>query len=116
MIVGVTENLVGTYLIASQLKLTWCCMLIILVLVFKILNGLSDPSCGEYDDEQKLCFFLAREKLAIGSVAGMNVAHGDGSGAVALIAAATVLPFALSNYTVFECTMVMVLRHCRARP
>jgi branched-chain amino acid transport system permease protein len=39
LIVGVTENLVGTYLIASQLKLTVALMLIILVLVFKP-NGL----------------------------------------------------------------------------
>jgi len=37
--VGVTENLVGTYLIASQLKLTVALALIILVLVFKP-NGL----------------------------------------------------------------------------
>jgi len=35
LIVGVTENLVGTYLIASQLKLTVAFALIILVLVFK---------------------------------------------------------------------------------
>jgi branched-chain amino acid transport system permease protein len=35
LIVGVTENLVGTYLIASQLKLTVALVLIILVLVFK---------------------------------------------------------------------------------
>ena len=34
LIVGVTENLVGTYLIASQLKLTVALALIILVLVF----------------------------------------------------------------------------------
>jgi len=39
LIVGVTENLVGTYLIASQLKLTVALVLIILVLVFKP-NGL----------------------------------------------------------------------------
>jgi branched-chain amino acid transport system permease protein len=39
LIVGVTENLVGTYLIASQLKLTVALALIILVLVFKP-NGL----------------------------------------------------------------------------
>jgi branched-chain amino acid transport system permease protein len=39
LIVGVTENLVGTYLIASQLKLTVAFALIILVLVFKP-NGL----------------------------------------------------------------------------
>ena len=39
LIVGVTENLVGTYLIPSQLKLTVALMLIILVLVFKP-NGL----------------------------------------------------------------------------
>lgn len=39
LIVGVTENLVGTYLIASQLKLTVAMALIILVLVFKP-NGL----------------------------------------------------------------------------
>jgi branched-chain amino acid transport system permease protein len=38
-IVGITENLVGTYLIASQLKLTVALVLIILVLVFKP-NGL----------------------------------------------------------------------------
>jgi branched-chain amino acid transport system permease protein len=38
-IVGVTENLVGTYLIASQLKLTVALVLIILVLVFRP-NGL----------------------------------------------------------------------------
>jgi branched-chain amino acid transport system permease protein len=37
--VGVTENLVGTYLIASQLKLTVALALIILVLVFRP-NGL----------------------------------------------------------------------------
>ena len=35
LIVGVTENLVGTYLIASQLKLTVALALIILVLVFQ---------------------------------------------------------------------------------
>jgi branched-chain amino acid transport system permease protein len=35
LIVGVTENLVGTYVIASQLKLTVAFALIILVLVFK---------------------------------------------------------------------------------
>ena len=35
LIVGVTENLVGTYLIASQLKLTVAFALIILVLVFR---------------------------------------------------------------------------------
>jgi len=35
LIVGVTENLVGTYLIASQLKLTVAFALIVLVLVFK---------------------------------------------------------------------------------
>jgi branched-chain amino acid transport system permease protein len=35
LIVGVTENLVGTYLIASQLKLTVALALIILVLVFR---------------------------------------------------------------------------------
>jgi branched-chain amino acid transport system permease protein len=35
LIVGVTENLVGTYLIASQLKLTVALVLIILVLVFR---------------------------------------------------------------------------------
>jgi branched-chain amino acid transport system permease protein len=39
LIVGVTENLVGTYLIPSQLKLTVALMLIILVLLFKP-NGL----------------------------------------------------------------------------
>jgi branched-chain amino acid transport system permease protein len=39
LIVGVTENLVGTYLIPSQLKLTVALGLIILVLVFKP-NGL----------------------------------------------------------------------------
>jgi branched-chain amino acid transport system permease protein len=39
LIVGVTENLVGTYLIASQLKLTVALALIILVLVFRP-NGL----------------------------------------------------------------------------
>jgi branched-chain amino acid transport system permease protein len=39
LIVGVTENLVGTYLIASQLKLTVALGLIILVLVFRP-NGL----------------------------------------------------------------------------
>ncbi len=39
LIVGVTENLVGTYLIPSQLKLTVAFALIILVLVFKP-NGL----------------------------------------------------------------------------
>jgi branched-chain amino acid transport system permease protein len=39
LIVGVTENLVGTYLIASQLKLTVALMLIILVLVLRP-NGL----------------------------------------------------------------------------
>jgi branched-chain amino acid transport system permease protein len=39
LIVGITENLVGTYLIASQLKLTVALVLIILVLVFKP-NGL----------------------------------------------------------------------------
>ncbi len=39
LIVGVTENLVGTYLIASQLKLTEAVALIILVLVFRP-NGL----------------------------------------------------------------------------
>jgi branched-chain amino acid transport system permease protein len=38
-IVGVTENLIGTYLIASQLKLTVALVLIILVLVFRP-NGL----------------------------------------------------------------------------
>jgi branched-chain amino acid transport system permease protein len=39
LIVGVTENLVGTYLVASQLKLTVALALIILVLVFRP-NGL----------------------------------------------------------------------------
>ena len=39
LIVGVTENLVGTYLIASQLKLTVALALIIFVLVFRP-NGL----------------------------------------------------------------------------
>ncbi|MGO9047130.1 MAG: branched-chain amino acid ABC transporter permease [Xanthobacteraceae bacterium] len=39
LIVGVTENLVGTYLIASQLKLTVALALIILVLMFRP-NGL----------------------------------------------------------------------------
>jgi branched-chain amino acid transport system permease protein len=39
LIVGVTENLVGTYLIASQLKLTVALVLIIIVLVVKP-NGL----------------------------------------------------------------------------
>jgi branched-chain amino acid transport system permease protein len=39
LIVGVTENLVGTYMIASQLKLTVALALIILVLVFRP-NGL----------------------------------------------------------------------------
>ncbi len=39
LIVGVTENLVGTYLIASQLKLTIALVLIIVVLVFRP-NGL----------------------------------------------------------------------------
>src|SRR6516162_9555748 len=39
LIVGVTENLVGTYLIASQLKLTVALLLIIIVLVFRP-NGL----------------------------------------------------------------------------
>jgi branched-chain amino acid transport system permease protein len=39
LVVGVTENLVGTYLIASQLKLTVALVLIILVLVFRP-NGL----------------------------------------------------------------------------
>ena len=39
VIVGVTENLVGTYLIPTQLKLTVALALIILVLVFKP-NGL----------------------------------------------------------------------------
>jgi branched-chain amino acid transport system permease protein len=39
LIVGVTENLVGTYLIPSQLKLTVALALIILVLLFKP-NGL----------------------------------------------------------------------------
>ncbi|HZR63071.1 MAG TPA: branched-chain amino acid ABC transporter permease [Xanthobacteraceae bacterium] len=39
LIVGVTENLVGTYLIASQLKLTVALILIIVVLVFRP-NGL----------------------------------------------------------------------------
>jgi branched-chain amino acid transport system permease protein len=35
LIVGVTENLVGTYLVASQLKLTVALALIILVLLFR---------------------------------------------------------------------------------
>jgi branched-chain amino acid transport system permease protein len=35
LIVGVTENLVGTYLVPSQLKLTVALALIILVLVFR---------------------------------------------------------------------------------
>jgi branched-chain amino acid transport system permease protein len=39
LIVGVTENLVGTYLIPSQLKLTVALALIIIVLVFRP-NGL----------------------------------------------------------------------------
>jgi branched-chain amino acid transport system permease protein len=39
VIVGVTENLVGTYLIPTQLKLTVALALIILVLVFRP-NGL----------------------------------------------------------------------------
>ena len=39
LIVGVTENLVGAYLIASQLKLTVALALIVLVLVFRP-NGL----------------------------------------------------------------------------
>jgi branched-chain amino acid transport system permease protein len=39
VIVGVTENLVGTYLIPTQLKLTVALVLIILVLVFRP-NGL----------------------------------------------------------------------------
>ncbi len=39
LVVGVTENLIGTYLIASQLKLTVALALIVLVLVFKP-NGL----------------------------------------------------------------------------
>ena len=39
LIVGVTENLVGTYLIASQLKLTVALILIIFVLVLRP-NGL----------------------------------------------------------------------------
>ena len=39
LVVGVTENLVGTYLIASQLKLTVALALIVLVLVFRP-NGL----------------------------------------------------------------------------
>lgn len=39
LIVGVTENLVGTYLIATQLKLTVALALIVLVLVFRP-NGL----------------------------------------------------------------------------
>jgi branched-chain amino acid transport system permease protein len=39
LVVGVTENLVGTYLIPSQLKLTVALVLIILVLVFRP-NGL----------------------------------------------------------------------------
>ena len=39
VVVGVTDNLVGTYLIASQLKLTVALALIVLVLVFKP-NGL----------------------------------------------------------------------------
>ena len=39
LIVGVTENLVGSYLIASQLKLTVALILIIIVLVFRP-NGL----------------------------------------------------------------------------
>jgi branched-chain amino acid transport system permease protein len=43
LLVGVTENLVGTYLIASQLKLTVAFALIILVLVFKP-NGLFGTS------------------------------------------------------------------------
>jgi branched-chain amino acid transport system permease protein len=43
LIVGVTENLVGTYLIASQLKLTVALILIILVLVFRP-NGLFGTS------------------------------------------------------------------------
>jgi len=39
LVVGVTENLVGTYLIASQLKLTVALALIVLVLLFRP-NGL----------------------------------------------------------------------------
>jgi branched-chain amino acid transport system permease protein len=39
LIVGVTENLVGTYLLASQLKLTVALALIILVLMVRP-NGL----------------------------------------------------------------------------
>ncbi len=39
LIVGVAENLIGTYLIATQLKLTVALALIFLVLVFKP-NGL----------------------------------------------------------------------------
>jgi branched-chain amino acid transport system permease protein len=39
VIVGITENLVGTYLIPTQLKLTVALALIILVLVFRP-NGL----------------------------------------------------------------------------
>jgi branched-chain amino acid transport system permease protein len=35
LIVGVTENLVGTYLVPSQLKLTVALALIVLVLVFR---------------------------------------------------------------------------------
>ena len=35
LLVGVTENLVGAYLIASQLKLTVALALIVLVLVFR---------------------------------------------------------------------------------
>jgi branched-chain amino acid transport system permease protein len=51
---------------------------------------------------------IARERIAIGSIAGLTAGPWRWLVAAVAIAAAASLPFALSNYHVFELTMVMI--------
>jgi branched-chain amino acid transport system permease protein len=50
----------------------------------------------------------ARERFAIGSIAGLTAGPWRWLGVAVIIAAAAGLPFALSNYQVFQLTMVMI--------
>ncbi len=51
---------------------------------------------------------VASDGLAIGRYAGLSIGAWRSIGALALIALAAVLPFAVSNYHVFELTLVMI--------
>ena len=108
LIVGVTENLVGTYLIASQLKLT-------------VALGLDHPGAGVQAERlvrhrdraagvtmSKGLAAVLPQDAAAARYGGLDAGAWRWIGALALIALAAALPFAVSNYHVFELTLVMI--------